>query len=262
MRRTVAIAGLGLFVAAGLTLTACGSSAKPAATPSPSAAASMPPADALDRALGELKTEGYNVTTMDSDSSGTGVAEPSTNTASFHQESRVQGANLTAAAVESGGNRWIRLDLGPAGTQFQIDPNTWYAVDATKLTNPDSWPLDPTGMDPFGVSGVLAATSDVHATDPTHLTGTVDLTQSTGPAKPDASELSQAGAAAKTTPFAATLDEQGRLTALTINADGYDKALTRSITFADYGSPTPIVTPSPSAVQPAPASLYQLLNSG
>lgn len=260
MRRTVAAAGLGLLTAAGLTLTACGSGTKPATTPSPTA--SLPPTAALSHALGQLKTEGYNVTTMDSNSSGTGVADPSTNAASFHQEAQIQGANLTAAAVESAGKRWIRLDLGPAGTQFQIDPNTWYAVDPTKLTSPDSFPIDPTGTDPFGVSGVLTATSDVRATDATHLTGTVDLTRATGPAKPVASDLSQAGVAARTTPFAATLDDQGRLTALTINADGYDKALTRSITFADYGSPTPIVTPAPSLVQPAPASLYQLLNSG
>lgn len=262
MRRTVAAAGLGLLAAAGLTLAACGSGTKPATTPSPSAAGSVSPAAALSHALGRLKTEGYNVTTMDSDSTGTGVADPSGNAASFHQESRVQGANITAAAVESGGNRWIRVDLGPAGTQFQIDPNTWYAVDPAKLASADSWPLEPAGMDPFGVSGLLTATSGVHATDATDLAGTVDLTRSTGPARPSAQQLSKAGAAARTTPFAATLDGQGRLTALTINADGYDKTLTRSITFADYGSPTPIVTPAPNLVRPAPASLYQLMNGG
>ena len=84
-------------------------------------------------------------------------------------------------------------------------------VDQTKLTGADSKPFDLTGPDALDVAGLLTSVTNVTATDPTHLTGTVDLTAATGINSPDSDALTKAGAAAKATPFTVTLDDQGRL---------------------------------------------------
>jgi hypothetical protein len=100
----------------------------------------------------------------------------------------------------------------------------------------------------------------VQATDATHVTGTVDLTKATGINMPAASDLSTAGAAAKTTPFTVVLDDQGRIVDLKIDADSFDKTLTTEIGFSDFGSARPVTAPAASDVVPAPASLYAVLN--
>ena len=99
-------------------------------------------------------------------------------------------------------------------------------------------------------------------TDSTHLTGTVDLTAATGVSAPDAGDLQSSGDAAKTVPFAAALDGQGRLVKLSINADAFNPNLSQSYSFSNYGSPTTIQAPPAAQVSPAPATMYSFLNNG
>jgi len=258
MRRTAAL-GLGLLAAAGLTLTACGSkSPSTGTTTTPTAQAA--PADALKNALAQLKTTGYDVNLSDSQSQGTGSVNPATSAATVQQQGDVQGNSVTIAGTEIGPNRWVRLDLGSLGAQAGLDATKWYQVEASKITSPNGWPFDLTGPDAFGVSEMLTATSGVQRTDATHLSGTVDLTQATGPAAPSSTDLKTAGAAAKTTPFTVVLDGQGRLASVSINADAFDKDLTKTIAFSNYGSPSAINPPDSASVVPAPEIVYTVLN--
>jgi hypothetical protein len=254
MRRTTTL-GLGLLAIAGLTLTACSSK-----SPSPTPTAQVAPDVALKNALAQLKTTGYDVTLSDSQSQGTGSVNPGSSSATIQQQGVVQGSNVTIAGTEISSNRWVRLDLGALGQQAGLDATKWYQVDSSKLTAADAWPFDLSGPDAFGVSQVLTAVSGVQRTDATHLTGTVDLTQATGPAKPTSSDLQKAGAAAKTTPFTIVLDAQGRLVSVSINADGYNKDMTRSIAFSNYGTPSAINPPDSGSVVPAPEIVYTILN--
>ncbi|HKD97693.1 MAG TPA: hypothetical protein VKB69_08825 [Micromonosporaceae bacterium] len=253
MRRTAAL-GLGILAVAGLSLTACSSGSKPSPT------AQVAPADALNNALAQLKTTGYDVTLTDSQSHGTGSVDPASSAATVQQSGVVEGTNITIAGTEIGPDKWVHLDLGALGQQAGVDATKWYHVDSSKLTGADAWPFELSGPDAFGVGEVLTAVTGVKATDATHLTGTVDLTQATGPAKPSDSDLQTAGAAAKTTPFTVVLDDKGRLASVSINADGFDKDLTKTIAFSNYGSPTAINPPDAASVVPAPDVIYQILN--
>jgi len=138
-------------------------------------------------------------------------------------------------------------------------------VDESKITKKNNIPFDLSGGDDaINISGLMTSVSDVKYPNPSDtktITGTVDLTQSTGVGSPNPSDVQSAGPAAKTTPFTATLDDQGRLAELKINADGFDGNLTQDIRFVDYGAPAPITVPPASAVIPAPAAAYQFFNS-
>jgi hypothetical protein len=73
--------------------------------------------------------------------------------------------------------------------------------------------------------------------------------------------VASAGAAAKTTPFTATVDSQGRLTDLKVDADAFDGNLSEEIMLSDFGSPDPVTTPPPSSVIAAPESAYAFFNN-
>jgi hypothetical protein len=60
----------------------------------------------------------------------------------------------------------------------------------------------------------------------------------------------------------ASLDAQGRILSVTINADAYNPDLTRRVDLSDYGSVTAPVPPPATAVVPASAAVYQLFNEG
>jgi len=81
----------------------------------------------------------------------------------------------------------------------------------------------------------------------------------TGDFAPDSDALKNAGDKAKSIPFTATLDDQGRLTDLNVNGSSIDPALGIEITVSDYGSATGISKPDSSQVVEAPDSVLQFL---
>lgn len=260
-RRTV-VAGICLLAAASLALGACKSSSSTASGKPAGPAANLSPTEALTAALGKLKGASYDVSLTDQSGSGkgTGSVNQSTNSATLEEKGTVDGQTLDIAATQIATNLWAKIDLGSLNSQLGVDPTKWLLLDQSKLTAKNAKPFDLTGADAFGVTGMLTSVAGLKAIDATHLSGTVDLTKAAGVAAPSSDDLTKAGAAAATTPFTVTLDDQGRPTDVKIDADSFDKSLSQEITFSNFGAASPITAPAASDVVPAPDGIYQLFN--
>lgn len=236
-----------LLLTAGLGLAACGTTATTTPTP-------VSPADALTTALATLRNTGYDATLTIPAQGATVKTSVDYANKAVTQLVSVNGAQMTSF-TEIGGDLWVKADFGPSAPNLNIDKAKWYKFDASKLrqnpfdlsvgeqpqpTRPLAWPL--------GIGAAFANVANVTYTDATHLAGVVDLTRATG--SDTAGKSSTADAAV---PFTASLDGQGRLTELRINGVNFNL----SITFADYGSPTPIAAPAAADVLPASEALYE-----
>ncbi len=263
MRTLVAFAAV---LGTGIAVIATGPLSAGAAPSSAPSSAS----DALTAAVTGLQGQGYNLTgSAGSTASGgtgmlnaTGSVDPSTTSAAIEFKGNEGGQPVDLNFTQIGTALYAKIDIPPIQSQIGVPADQWVKVDASKITNPTGVPFDLSGSsDALDVAGLLTSVSDVQyakPSDPTKITGTVDLTASTGVGAPDKQDLSDAGTAAATTPFTATLNSQGQLTGLKIDADDYDGDLTEDINYSDYGSPTPVTAP-PSSV-PAPDAVYQFFN--
>lgn len=245
-------------------------------TPATASAAPGDPADtALRSAIASLNGTGYNVSAkIGSAASGgegaltaTGSVDPQANAAEVELAGSFGGDSIGIKFVQTGDDElYAKIAIPAAQADLGIAPDQWIKVDESKVANPErNLPFDfESGADPINVLGLMKSVDNVAYADPnqpTEITGTVDLSAATGIGQPDPAEVDKAGAAAKSTPFTATLDDQGRLSELKIDADGYDGNLTQDITFSDYGTPDPVVEPAASEVVPAPESAYAFFNN-
>jgi hypothetical protein len=257
-----------LLIAAG-TAGACG--AGPAASPAPGPTARSDhlatTTDAaataeLARAVDALSTTGYRVTVTASHGRlvGSGVVRPGS--FDVRRSEAVESSALVESARKIGKSVWLNFDFATLNAELRITANQWISASPARLKTGESSPFDLAGDDPFDLAGLLAGVTAVRSDGPRELSGVVDFTSSRGVSAPDADELSEAGDAASSTPFMASLDAQGRILSVTINADAYNPDLTRRVDLSDYGSVAAPVPPPASAVVPASATVYQLFNEG
>lgn len=258
-----AVAGLGVLAAASLTLAACSStssSASPKAS-TQSASPSVAPADALAAAATSLNGKGYDMTLTAANVSGKGSVDPANHAVTFDAKASEGGQTVELVLTGIGSDLWAKIDLGALNSQIGINPSKWLKIDATKV-DASTIGLDLSNLsDVLDIGSLIKAVSNVQRTDATHLTGTIDLTNLSGVEKPDADTLTKAGAAAKSVPFTATLDDQGRLSDLKINGDSIDSGLSVDIALSNVGSPTAVTPPPAADVVPAPAAIYQILGN-
>lgn len=265
------MAAIGLVAMTGLALTACTTAAStPTTGPSgsvdasgPTGIAQVPGALALGSALTKIGATSYNFTIKQGGGlDGHGSVDPTAHNVQIELTGQQDGANVDIQALQVGTDLYAKFDGGALiNGQLGLDPSKWFQLDQSKLTGADAKPFDATSGDALNVAGLMAGLGGVRQTDPTHLSGTVDLTKATGVNAPSNDDLKTGGDAAKTTPFTATLDDQGRITELNVNADGFDKSMSFDVTFSSFGAATPVTAPAAADVVPAPAAFYNLLNS-
>jgi hypothetical protein len=266
MNRTtgrVAIAA-GLAVC-GLALVACSTpAAGPATTPTTTGTTAperLSPSDALASALDKLTGASYDYSTNL-------VDRNSTTTLSGSVDGRT-GARVTIDGNEAGtvihqevilinGDAWFKLDFSTFNARFGIDPTKWMKADLSKLPH-FTGPPDLTGKDVLDTHSLFTVLGDVTETDSTHLSGTFDLTAATGFDRSDPATVAAAGPAAKTAPFTATVDDQGRLTQVTYTVPG--TKISFQMQCSHYGSPSAITPPDPATVIPMPAKVYSAITS-
>jgi hypothetical protein len=263
------VAGVGLLAVLGLGLTACGSSSASAtggstsaAAPSTKATSAPPSADAaLVGSIAAISGLSYDLTLTAAGSTGSGSVDPSHQAVHLDAKASQDGNELKLGLTAIGTNLWVKLDLGPLNKQVGLNPAKWIKVDASKID------LSSLGVDILNNTDVLdlspmqKAMSNVKLADPTHITGTIDLTALTGALAPDSDALTKAGAAAKTVPFTVTLDNQGRLKELKIDGDSIATGLSLDIGVSNIGSGKKVAAPPASQVIPAPSVIYQILGS-
>src|SRR3954451_8416795 len=267
--RTPRLTGLGLASMAAVALAVAGcdnggtstGAGSPAST-APSAGVSSGAADpaavsALSAAAAKLGETSYKVTVT----SGSGFKLTGAIDAP-------QGA-ATAQLVATGPNAEINIKTLMIGEDLYVQipgitkSGTWTHVDGSRLPAGANIGLRPGQVDPVNTANLLSSTTDVHATGGNSYAGTLDISKAVGLAGVNQVTIDNYGSAARNVPFTAGLDDQGRLSALTIALPAVNgqKAQPIEVLYSDYGTPVNVQRPAASEITEAPDDLYKSLGS-
>lgn len=270
--QTRRLAGVGLGLAATVTFAVAGCTGG-GANPGPSASATGTgaPATASPSASGgsdatgdaraalaasvrDLGTTSFKVTmTSGSTLSMTGQMDPpnragqstlqvAAGTSSLKVDTVLVGDDLYVRLAGAGNGKWMHIDVNrlPAGANVGIRPGQ---------------------IDPANAERLLAASTDVRQTGARDFAGTLDLTRAVGVTGISKVTVDGYGEAAKSVPFRATLDDQARLSTLTIDlpALGSQPAQPLEVRYFDYGTAVSVQKPAAGDVTEAPESVYSAL---
>jgi hypothetical protein len=230
------------------------------ATAAPSASGDVGPADpaaaaALASATSALGTTSFKITVT----SGPGLkliglmdAPNSTGTGTLTSSS--QNTEIEVKTLIVGQDLYLQVPGITKGS-------TWTHVDVSRLPEGANVGLRPGQIDPANTSQLLTSTTDVQQVDSRSYKGTLDLTKAAGVAGLDQASIKTWGDQAQDVPFTAGLDEQGRLSALTIQlpAANGQQSQPLEILYTDYGTKVDAKKPAASEITEAPDSLYSSL---
>jgi hypothetical protein len=255
--------GLGVLAAVALALTGCAdNSATPGAaasdTPTPatsSAAADPAAANQLASAAAALGTTSFKITLT----SGPGVKLTGLVDA--------PGSKGTATLGLSGPNANLQLKTLLVGEDLYVQvpgitkAGTWTHVDVSRLPAGANVGLRPGQIDPANTAQLLKSTTDVQQVDSRSYKGTLDLTKVAGITGLDQVTVDGLGSAASKVPFTAGLDDQGRLSELTIQLPAVNGKASEpvDVLYTDYGTAVTADRPAPAEITEAPANLYTSL---
>jgi len=230
------------------------------ATAAPSASGDVGPADpaaaaALASATSALGTTSFKITVT----SGPGLklvglmdAPNSTGTGTLTSSS--QNTEIEVKTLIVGQDLYLQVPGITKGS-------TWTHVDVSRLPEGANVGLRPGQIDPANTSQLLTSTTDVQQVDSRSYKGTLDLTKAAGVAGVDQASIKTWGDQAQDVPFTAGLDEQGRLSALTIQLPAVNGQQSQplEILYTDYGTKVDAKKPAASEITEAPDSLYSSL---
>ncbi len=138
---------------------------------------------------------------------------------------------------------------------------TWLHVDVTKVKQGDDLTLDPENPDLTGATTLVDAVVTAQG-DARTVTGTLDATELGDDHGPwAAADFTAMGEKAKALPYTATLDDQGRLTRLVLDAPkaGDVPAGPWTIDITGYG--TQVEQEKPANAEEMPDDAYDMINS-
>jgi hypothetical protein len=264
--RTRRLTGLGLGVLATVVLGVAGCSggndntSGPTATQTPSAPVSSGPADsaaasALGAAAATLGTTSFKVTiTAGPGVSMTGFVDAPNHKGTGTLKLTGSNADLEVKSLLIDQDLYVQI---PGVTKA----GTWTHVDVSRLPEGANTGLRPGQIDPANTAQLLSSTTDVQQVDSRSYQGTLDLTKAVGLAGVDKVTVDSWGTAASQVPFTAGLDDQGRLSALTIRPPPVNGKTSPPIEvlYTDYGTSVDAQRPAASEIVEAPENLYKAL---
>jgi hypothetical protein len=173
----------------------------------------------------------------------------------------------TAELVASGTNTEITVKTLLLGQDLYVQvpgvtkADTWTHLDVSRLPDGADVGLRPGQIDPANTAQLLTSTTDVQMVDSRSYRGTLDLTKVAGVTGIDKVTVDSYGAAAQNVPFTAGLDDQGRLSALTIELPAVNGTPTKplEVLYTDYGLTVTADAPPAAKIVEAPDSLYTTL---
>ena len=273
--RTPRLAGLGLatMATAALVMAGCADGdTTPGAGPAASASGPVPTAsagtasasaadpaavDALAKATAQLGTTSFKITaTAGPGFKLNGAVDPAQGVGTADLAASGTNAELNVKTLLAGQDLYLQV---PGITKA----GTWTHVDVSRLPEGANVGLRPGQIDPVNTAKLLGSSTDVHATGSNSYAGTVDLTKAIGLAGVSQVTVDNSGVQAQSVPFTAGLDEQGRLSALTIQVPAVkgQAAQPLEVLYTDYGVPVTVTKPTGAEVTEAPDSLYGSLGS-
>ncbi len=270
--RTPRWAGLGLASMAAVALAAGGCSTDSDGTPSagvsggvslspaPGASASVGAADpaaaeALGAATAKLGNTSFKVTaTSGSGFEVVGLMDPPNSAGTVTLTATGQNTEVQVKSLLVGQDLYVKV---PGITKG----DTWTHVDVSRLPEGANVGLRPGQIDPVNTSQLLTSTTDVRQTGAGSYAGTLDLTKAANVAGVDQKAVTTWGAQAKNVPFTAGVDDQGRLSALTIQLPAVNgqQAQPLEVLYTDYGTKVDAQRPAAAQITEAPEELYTSL---
>jgi hypothetical protein len=252
------LAGLGLaaIAAAALTIAGCdstagstsSSSSAPASTPASGSAADPAAVQALSAATAKLGGTSFKVNaTSGSGFQLNGAVDPAQGAGTVDVTASGPNASLNVKTLLIGQDLYVQV---PGVTKA----GTWTHLDVSRLPEGANVGLRPGRVDPVDTANLLSSATDVHATGNNSYAGTVDLSKAAGLAGTSAGGASLAPR--QNVPFTVTLDDQGRLSTMTITPTSTAPIEVR---YSDYGVPVTAPRPAASEITEAPDSLYTSL---
>ncbi|MEU7587010.1 hypothetical protein AB0A95_11975 [Micromonospora sp. NPDC049230] len=281
---TVRRLGAGLLAAALITpaLAACGdgstgtagSTATPTVTASGTASASGAPAagdakQALLDSTKEISSGNFRFTLAGAGSTAEGQVHQPSQSASMKFAIGGPSSDLAMKldVIHYKPDSWVKLELtGPTADSLpaikQLNLGKYQHLDQARIKGNRSLGFDFDKVDPAGSAVLTQGITEVRSTGTGAYAGTIDVTKAAEAGSLNAATIAALGTQAKTVPFTAKVDAQGRLSelALQLPAAGQTAAQEIKMTYSDYGAATAAQKPPADQVVEAPAELYSLFN--
>lgn len=251
-------------------LAACKSdSPEPAAGDSSTSAAPAIPADPKEAMLAstkEIDKGNFNFTISGGGVSGNGSVHKPSNSAQFTMKvDDGSGSTFGMEMIYIEPDSWVKMDFGDLAAMIpgaDKMKDKYQHLDQSKVKDAGELGLNMKDVDPAGSAVLAKGITEVQKTGEGAYAGKLDASAIGDDSAALDSDLVKAlGAQAKSLPFTAKLDAQGRLTELVISvpAAGDNKAQDIKVTYADYGNATTPQKPPADKVVEAPASTYEML---
>ncbi|MEU8327203.1 hypothetical protein [Micromonospora sp. NPDC048839] len=281
---TVRRLGAGLVAAALLTpaLAACasgttgsaGSTATPTATASGTASPSGAPAagdakQALLDSTKEISNGNFRFTLAGAGSTAEGQVHQPSQSATMKVAIGGPSSDLAMKldVIHYKPDSWVKLELSGATadslpTIKQLNLGKYQHLDQSRIKGNRSLGFDFEKVDPAGSAVLTQGITEVRSTGTGAYAGTIDVTKAAEAGSLNAATIAALGTQAKTVPFTAKVDPQGRLSELVLQlpAAGQTAAQEVKMTYSDYGAATAAQKPPAAEVVEAPAELYNLFN--
>ncbi|MFD6562886.1 hypothetical protein [Micromonospora profundi] len=162
---------------------------------------------------------------------------------------------------------WVKLELtGPAADSLpaikQLNLGKYQHLDQARIKGNKNLGFDFDKVDPAGSAVLTQGITEVRSTGTGTYAGTIDITKAAEAGSLNAATIAALGTQAKTVPFTAKVDPQGRLSELVLQlpAAGQTAAQEIKMTYSDYGAATAAQKPPADQVVEAPVELYSLFN--
>jgi hypothetical protein len=252
--RRLAIAGLVLTTAIGLT----GCARTSDGTPSGATTRSADPTAELADAAVKLTQQSMKVTMeLTGGLRMTGVADPKADKAQMEMTIGTgagAGTDGTAQIRKIGKDMWMRFS-GSMGALDGLGKGKWMHLDISTLGDGSAFGIS--GSDPAAAAKMIKAASNVKRTGDHRYSGVLDLTKAQ---TVDSKVVGSLGEKAKAVPFTATTDDQGRIIEMTVDLTGIGPATgVLKTTYSDFGTPVSVTAPPASDVRELPAQLKGIL---
>ncbi|MCW3838752.1 hypothetical protein ONA70_01390 [Micromonospora yasonensis] len=162
---------------------------------------------------------------------------------------------------------WVKLELGGKAASSvpgaqKLNLGKYQHLDQTRIKGNRALGFDFDRLDPAGSAVLTQGVTEVRQTGEGAYAGTVDISKAAEAGSLDPAVITALGAQAKTVPFTAKVDPQGRLSELVLQvpAAGQAAAQDIKITYSDYGNATAAQKPPADQVVEAPPEFYNLFN--
>lgn len=256
MRIRRLITGLGVLSALSLVLTGCGGNADTpgdatGSAPPATSAAPADPKEELTAAARKLNDTTMKMTLSSVGTESTGSLDPQRKLGEMTMKVSAGGREVTIEVRTVGKDAYLQAD-GLPGTEG----GKWLKLDGARLagTSFDVFPED----DPAGTAKLLNALSDIKKDGPGKFSGTIDLSKTSTD-----KSVAALGDKVKALPFAATVDDQGRLTSTEIDMSSIEASAGKTkATYSDFGTTVSVEPPPANKTVPASDEVIKMLTGG